>query len=305
MSAMKIVVSGGSGFVGTPLVETLMRRGEVVVLTRNPKRVQRARGVEWHPPAQGSWASEVGGAEVVINLAGENVGAGRWSAERKRRLEASRLDATRALVQAMKQSPAKKRLFLSASAVGFYGNRGDELLDEKSARGRGFLADLTVKWEGAAREAEAVTRLIIARLGVVLGDGGGALSKMLLPFKLGLGGRIGSGQQWMSWIDREDVIRFIDWTIDREDARGVYNVTAPEPVRNRDFVHTLGRVLHRPAIMPVPAFALRAVFGEMADGTVLGGQRVIPARATAQGFSFAHPRIEESLEHILKMRATG
>jgi len=302
---MKIVISGGSGFLGGPLVARLQSRGEIVVLTRNPKKVERGRGVEWHPPEPGPWTREVANADVVINLAGENVGAGRWTAERKGRLEKSRLDATRALVTAMRENVEMKLTFISASAVGFYGNRGDQQLDESAGRGDGFLADLTAKWEGAAREADSFARVVLMRIGVVLERDGGALAKMLLPFRLGVGGRIGSGEQWMSWISREDVIRFIEWAIDHEDVRGVYNATSPEPVRNRDFAQALGRALHRPAMFPVPGFVLRLLFGEMADETILGGQRAMPARATAQGFTFAHPRIDESLEHIVKNKATG
>jgi len=297
---MKIVISGGSGFLGAPLVERLESRGDVAVLTRNPKNVTKGRAIEWHPPAAGSWSSEVAGADVVINLAGENVGDGRWTKERKRLLESSRLDSTRALVAAMRTSPAKRRTFISASAVGFYGSdRRDAPLDEKAEHGNDFLSTITQKWEGAAGEAEPLARVVIARFGVVLGEGGGALAKMLLPFKLGMGGRIGSGEQWMSWIDREDVLRFLEWVIDHEDVRGVYNVTSPEPVRNRDFVRALGRALRRPAILPVPAFALRILFGQMGAETVLGGQKALPSRAISQGFTFAHPDLEGALRHAL------
>ena len=297
---MKIVISGGSGFIGTPLVERLLSRGDVVVLSRIPSKVRRGRGVAWHPPQQGEWSRDVADAEVVINLAGENIGAGRWTDSRKRVLESSRLDATRALVDAMKQNPKKPRAFISASAVGFYGDRGAEQLDERSAGGSGFLAELTAKWEAAARAAEPFARVTIARFGVVIDDEGGALAKMLPPFKLGIGGRIGGGEQWMSWIDREDAIRFIEWAIDRDNARGVYNVTSPEPVRNHEFVKALGHVLHRPTVMPVPAFALQLLFGQMAEETILGGQRVLPVRAMSEGFSFAHPDIEESLRHAMR-----
>lgn len=297
---MKIVIAGGSGFIGTPLVERLLPRGDVVVLSRNPAKVKRGRGVSWQPSAQGEWSREVAAADVVINLAGENIGGGRWTASRKRELESSRLDATRALVEAMRQEPKKPRAFLSASAVGFYGDRGAEQLDEQSGAGSGFLAELTMKWEAASRAAEPFARVVLMRFGVVIDDEGGALAKMLLPFRLGAGGPIGSGEQWMSWIDREDVIRFIEWAIDHENARGVYNVTSPGPVRNRDFVKALGHALHRPAVIPVPAFALRIAFGQMAEETILGGQRVLPARAMSEGFTFAHPEIGESLEHAMR-----
>ncbi len=295
---MKIVIAGGTGFIGTPLVERLTRLGDVVVLTRDPVHVHAGRAVEWHPPAVGEWTAEVGGADVVINLAGENVGAGRWTAERKRKLVASRLDATTALVTVLKQSPAMRRALISASAVGFYGDRGDEVLDELSPAGSGFLAELCRKWESAAREAEAVAQVVILRFGVVLDTDGGALAKMLLPFRLGAGGPIGSGRQWMSWIDREDALRAIEWAVNNHAARGVYNTSSPEPVRNREFAHALGRAMHRPSFLPAPAFAMKLAFGEMAEETILGGQRVLPSRLAAEGFAFAEPNLERSLARI-------
>ena len=297
---MKVVVAGGTGFIGGLLAERLSKRADVVVLSRQPSKVRHGRGVAWNPPQAGAWTSEIADADVVVNLAGENIGAGRWTDARKRALESSRLDATRALVEARKNAPKGERTLINASAVGFYGNRGDEALDESAGVGTGFLAEITSKWEAAARAAEPFARLVIARFGVVLDDGGGALAKMLLPFKLGVGGRIGSGEQWMSWVDREDVIRFLDWGIDQKNARGIYNVTSPEPVRNRDFVKALGRALHRPTVMPVPGFMLHALFGQMADETILGGQRVVPVRAMSEGFTFAHPKIEESLRHAMR-----
>jgi len=297
---MKIVVAGGTGLIGSALVERLTRRADVVVLSRHPSSVRHGRGAGWNPPQAGPWTNEIADADVVINLAGENVGEGRWTDARKRALESSRLDATRALVDAMKNAPKRERMLINASAVGVYGDRGNESLDESSAKGEGFLAELTAKWEAAAREAEPFARVVIARFGVVLDDDGGALAKLLLPFKLGVGGRIGSGEQWMSWINRDDVIRFIEWTIDQKNARGVYNVTSPEPVRNRDFVKALGRALRRPTVFPVPGAVLHLLFGQMADETILGGQRVLPAKAVKEGFTFAHPAIQESLEHAMR-----
>jgi uncharacterized protein (TIGR01777 family) len=295
---MKIVVAGGTGFIGEPLVRKLEARGEVVVLTRDPSRVRRGRGVAWDGKTTGDWTREVADADAVVNLAGENIAGGRWTDERKRRLVASRLDATGTLVAAMQKTPRQKRTFLSASAIGFYGDRGDETLDESATNGSGFLADLVVQWENAARTAETVARVVIVRLGVVLAKGGGALGKMELPFRLGAGGPIGSGGQWMSWVDRDDVVRLIDWSLGEERAQGIYNATAPEPVRNREFVAALGKALHRPAILPAPAFALRLAFGQMADETLLAGQRVLPARALAEGFEFTRPTLREALQHI-------
>ncbi|HEX9983456.1 MAG TPA: TIGR01777 family oxidoreductase [Thermoanaerobaculia bacterium] len=300
---MKIVAAGASGFLGEPLVERLLARGhDVIVLSRNPAKVRHGRGMQWDAKtASGLWTDEAASADVIINLAGENVGGGRWTEARKKRMVASRVDSTRALVTAMQRNPAKRRTFISASAVGYYGfSRGDELFDESGSKGSGFLAGLVEEWEAAARAAESLSRLVVLRLGVVLDRQGGALAKMLLPFKLGGGGPIGSGTQWMSWIDRDDALRAIEWAVNTETARGVYNITAPEPVQNRDFARTLGRTLRRPAFMPAPAFALRAVFGEMASEVLLGGQRAVPRRAQAEGFVFEYPSLERSLRHLFR-----
>jgi hypothetical protein len=212
---------------------------------------------------------------------------------------ASRLDATRAVVEALRASPPRNRVVVNASAVGYYGLRGDEELDETGTRGPGFLAELVEQWEAAAREAETLGRLVLLRFGVVLAADGGALKKMLLPFKLGAGGPIGSGTQWMSWIDREDALRIVEWSIGEANVRGTYNATAPEPVRNRDFTRSLGRALHRPAFMPAPAFALKAAFGQMAEEVLLGGQRVVPRRAEREGFVFEVPTLDASLRRQL------
>lgn len=297
---MNIAVAGGSGFLGRPLVERLVAQGhDVAVLSRNPAKVRAGRGVAWDPREQGPWTAELAQANVVINLAGENIGEGRWTEERKQRLVASRLDATRALVTAMRANDGKPRTIVQASAVGYYGLRGDEELDENAPRGSGFLAELVEKWESAAREAEELGRLVVLRFGVILSKEGGALAKMLLPFRLGAGGPVGTGAQWMSWVEREDAIRAIEWAIEHDTARGVYNVTAPTPTRNRDFTGALGRALHRPAFMPAPAFALRLAFGEMADEVLLGGQRVVPRRLEGEGFRFTFPSIDIALEHAV------
>jgi uncharacterized protein (TIGR01777 family) len=296
---VKIVVSGGSGFIGTPLVAALVARGDdVVVLTRNPSRIQVGRGVEWHPPNGGPWTSEVRDADVVVNLAGESIAGGRWTERRKTLLTSTRLEPLRALVAARKGSP-KPLTFVQASAVGFYGYTSEATFDESAARGAGFLAQLVDQWEMAAREAEPVARLALLRFGVVLDKSGGALAQMLLPFRFGVGGPIGSGEQWMSWVDRDDVVRAVEWAIDNRDARGIYNVTSPNPVRNRELARALGRTLHRPAFMPVPAFALRTLFGSgLADEALLGGQRAVPSRLQREGFTFAYPTLKESLQHV-------
>jgi uncharacterized protein (TIGR01777 family) len=298
---MKIVIAGGSGFIGEPLVRRLLARGDdVAVLTRNPSKVRAGRAVLWNPPAEGSWMDDVANADVVINLAGENVGGGRWTAERKKQIMESRVAATSALVYAMKRKPQPSRTLISASATGFYGDREDELLDENAAPGSGFLAEVTKRWEDLANAADSFARVAILRFGVVLAKDGGALAKLLLPFRLGAGGPMGSGKQWMPWIDRDDILRIIEWSIDRDATRGTYNATAPNPARNRDFARTLGHVLHRPALIPTPAFALRVALGsEMADEMLLGGQRVLPKRATEEGFEFAYPELDAALKHAI------
>lgn len=297
---MRVVISGGSGFIGEPLVRALQARGDdVAVLTRHPSHVNAGRALVWDPGARdGAWRAETASADAVVNLAGENV-AGRWTAERKQRIVDSRVTATRALIEALELEPGRSRVLVSASAVGFYGNRNDELLDEQAESGSGFLAGVVRQWEELAHGADHVARVVILRFGVVLAANGGALGKMLLPFRIGVGGPIASGKQWMSWVDRDDVVRMILRAIDRESARGVYNVTAPEPVRNRDFTRALGAALHRPALLPAPSFALRLIFGEMADETLIGGQRVVPKRATSEGFVFQYPTLGAALEHAL------
>ncbi|HVE72077.1 MAG TPA: TIGR01777 family oxidoreductase [Thermoanaerobaculia bacterium] len=297
---MRIVIAGGSGFLGEPLVRRLVGRGDdVAVLSRNPSKVEAGRGVQWDGKTQGAWSQEVASADAVVNLAGENVGEGRWTDARKQKLVASRLDATGAIAEALRSAPPRQRTLVNASAVGYYGLRGDEVLDETGTRGAGFLAGLVEQWEAAARAAEPMARLVLLRFGVVLAADGGALKKMMLPFKLGAGGPVGSGAQWMSWIDRDDAVRSVEWTLDTPNARGVYNVTAPEPVRNRDFARALGRALHRPAFMPAPAFALKLAFGDMAEEVLLGGQRVVPRRAEREGFVFEVPTLDASFARHL------
>lgn len=299
---MQIVVAGGSGFLGEPLVRRLLARGDqVAVLSRNPARVRAGRGVQWDGRTQGAWFDEVARADAVINLSGENVGEGRWTEARKARLVSSRIDATSAIVQALRSAPPRERALLNASAVGYYGfTTSDAICGEEAPRGSGFLAELVEKWEAAARGAAPVARLVILRFGVVLSPEGGALKKMLLPFRLGAGGPLGSGQQWMSWIDRDDAVRFVEWALDNRSARGVYNVTAPEPLRNRDFTRALARAVRRPAFMPAPAFALRAALGEMADEMLLGGQRAVPQRAEREGFRFEAPTVDASFARHLR-----
>jgi uncharacterized protein (TIGR01777 family) len=297
---MKVVVAGGSGFIGTPLVRGLLARGdEVAVLSRNPAKVKAGRGVAWDARSQGPWSNDAASADVVINLTGESIGEGRWTRARKRLLVDSRIDSTRALVEAMRAAPARKRTFVNASAVGYYGDRDEETLDENATRGEGFLADLVERWEGEAHRADDIARVILPRFGVVFGSGGGVLARMTLPFRFGAGGPVGSGRQWTAWVDQDDLIRFITWLVDQPAARGVYNATSPQPARNRDVANAIGRVLHRPSLMPAPSFALRIALGQMADELLLVSQRVVPTRAVRERFAFQRPDVESSLRAAL------
>ncbi|HVR44428.1 MAG TPA: TIGR01777 family oxidoreductase [Thermoanaerobaculia bacterium] len=295
---MKIVISGGTGFIGEALVRDLAGAHEVVVLSRSPGRVRVGRGVGWDASPGGAWEGELGDAGAVVNLAGESIGEGRWTEKKKRALVESRLNATRALVGAMRARPREGRVLVSASAIGYYGDRGDEVLEESSPPGDDFLARLCRQWENEAREAESVGRVVITRFGIVLGRDGGALPRMALPVRLFVGGRVGSGEQWMSWVHRRDLVRLVRWAIERRDASGVYNVAAPNPVKNRELIAVLASVLHRPAIFPAPAFALRIALGEMADALLLSSQRVVPRRASIEQFTFDFPDLKRALRDI-------
>ena len=293
---MKVVVTGGTGFLGGALVEALRRDGhEVLVLTR---RLPRAAGeVQW-APASGldEWARSFEGAGAVVNLAGEPIAEGRWTAARKRAILASRLEATSGVVAGLRAAGATGATLLSGSAIGYYGTRGDEPLDESSAGGNDFLATVCHEWEAEAREADA--RVVLLRTGLVLARDGGALQQIAMPFHFFAGGALGSGRQVMSWIHRDDWIAMVRWALVNPGVRGPLNLTAPAPVTNREMATALGRALHRPSFMPAPAFALRLVLGEMADAMVLNGQRVLPAVAQRAGFTFRFPTLDAALAEI-------
>jgi uncharacterized protein (TIGR01777 family) len=286
---MHVLITGGSGFIGRALARELLADGHrVTVLTRNATRT-RAR----LPEAAGvvETLAEASAVDAVVNLAGENLAEGRWTPTRKQALRDSRLDTTRTLLAWMEAQPRRPGVLVSGSAVGWYGPRGDETLGEDAAPGEDFAAQLCCDWEAEAVKAEALgVRVCRIRTGLVLDPEGGALAKMLLPFRLGLGGPLGDGRQWMSWIVRADLVALIRWLLGNQGAQGAYNATAPNPVTNAEFARTLGHALHRPALLPAPGFALRLLFGEMAE-LLLTGQRVLPARATAQGFQFRYPEL--------------
>ncbi len=290
---MKIVIAGGSGLIGRALAKALVARGDQVsVLSR-----QKAAGPPttiWDASNSGAWQQVLEGAEAIINLAGENIAQGRWTEARKKRIIESRINSTRALVAAHSSAQRRPGVFICASAVGYYGDRGDEVLDESSPPGHDFLANLCEQWEREALVLQALgTRTVCLRIGVVLAREGGALAKMLPIFRLGLGGPLGSGRQWLSWISLDDVVGLIEHAIDRE-ISGPFNATTPHPATSRDFARALGQALHRPAILPVPGFALRLGLGEMA-GMLLGGQRVNPKKALESGYAFKHPDLDSAL----------
>jgi len=296
MESVTIVIAGGSGFLGQKLVQRLHADGHrTAVLSRSGK----AGTIRWQPDGSpGSLPEHLEGVDCVINLAGEPLPDGRWTAARKEALRSSRLLSTRTLVRAMAACTRPPRVFISSSAVGYYGARGDELVTEATAPGSGFLAQLGIEWEQEARAAESThTRVAIVRTGLALAKDGGALGKMLLPFKLGLGASFGSGDQFMPWIHADDWTAMVAWLVQDDRATGAFNVTAPKPVTNREFTRTLGRVLNRPAILTAPAFAMRAALGEMSE-MILTGQRVLPAHAEQLGFRFTHRELEPALRSL-------
>lgn len=302
---MKILVTGSTGLVGGALVNALAREGHTVCRLVRPQT--RAEGgtrggfdVRWNPQT-GELGGAAVGADAVVNLAGASIADGRWTESRKWLLRSSRVDTTHALVSALGKMNAKPSVLVSASAIGFYGNRGDEVLTENSTPGAGFLSDLAKDWEAEALRAEMLrTRVVLLRFGIILAKHGGALPKMMTPFKLGLGGKIASGRQWMSWIALEEVVEIIKFVLATRDVSGAINVVGPEPVRNTKFSHALAQALHRPAVFSAPAIALRLALGhEMAEALLLSSQRVIPAALARIGYRFAHPQLEPALKAIL------
>lgn len=302
---MKILMTGSSGLVGSALVSALSRSGHTVCRLLRPDSVAGPRTealgipIRWNP-ATGELEGAAAGAEAVINLAGESIAAGRWTVERKARLRSSRIAATRNLVTAVVRLEPRPKTFLSASAVGYYGGRREEELTEDSAPGSDFLSALAKDWEAEAGRAEAFgIRAVELRFGVILARHGGALARMLLPFRFGLGGRLGSGQQWMSWLTLAEAASIIRFALENQETRGPINAVSPQPVRNAEFTSTLARALGRPAIFPAPAFALRLMLGEMADALLLSSQRVLPRRLTELGYRFLHPDLSSALSAVL------
>lgn len=297
---MRIAITGATGLVGAAVARLLRARGdEIVPLSRD--RQPPPGSARWNPATGEVDTTALGAVDGVVHLAGDNVASGRWSAAKKQKIRDSRVPATERLCQALAGLASPPRVLVSASATGIYGDRGDEELDESSAPGDGFLADIVRDWEAATAPAAAAgIRVVMLRIGLVLTPHGGALQRMLPAFRLGVGGRLGSGRQWVSWISLEDLAAAIAFALDREALRGPVLGTAPQPVTNREFTRALGAALRRPTLLPAPAFALRLAFGEMATALMLSSQRARPRALLAAGFGFRHPQLGPTLPLLLR-----
>ena len=301
---MKILVTGSSGLVGTALVSALARGGHTVCRMVRPhsaggEGAKEGFVVAWNP-ATGELGGAGVGADAVVNLAGASIADGRWTTQRKELLCSSRIETTRALVGALAKMNARPSVFVSASAIGYYGDRGDETLTEESKPGGDFLAELVQEWEVEARKADALgIRVVLARFGVILAREGGALPKMMLPFKFGVGGKLGSGQQWQSWVALEDVVGILRFAIENTSVRGAINMVSPQPLQNAEFTCVLAKAMHRPALFPAPAFALRLALGEMADALLLSSQRVLPRAVEKTGYQFLHSDLSTALKNLV------
>jgi uncharacterized protein len=301
---MKVLVTGSSGLVGTALVEELKRAGNTVVRLVRPGSASTSRytegfDVEWNPET-GALGGAAVGADAVVNLAGASIAGGRWTESRKKLLRSSRVDSTDALVNALARMAIRPRVLVSASAIGYYGNRGEEELTEESASGDDFLSATARDWEASAMKAEAIgIRVARMRFGVILAKEGGALPQMARPFKFGVGGKLGSGHQWMSWVTLVDAVRILRLALEEGSVRGAVNVVSPQPVRNEEFTREIARMLHRPVIFAAPEFALKMVLGEMAGPLLFASQRVLPARLEKLGYKFIHPELGSALTATL------
>jgi uncharacterized protein len=302
---MRVLVTGASGAIGSSLCDALLARGdEIVAMSRDPERARNtnptARWHRWEPTMERPPEDAFEDVDGVVNLIGESIDQ-RWTDEAKRRIMESRATATHNLVQAITALARKPKVLVSQSAVGYYGNRGESLVDESTEPGTGFGAEVPIEWEKAAREIEgAGVRLVITRTAPVLNPASGMLKRMLVPFKLGVGGPIGGGGQYLPWIHIEDEVGVLLWALDNEDVEGVVNAASPNPATNREFSKTLGRVLRRPAVMPVPSFALNLMLGSELAKTVMGGARVVPRRTQDLGYGFKHPQLEGALRDLLQ-----
>ncbi len=294
---MRILLTGSNGLIGTALLSFLRERGDgVIALARKRPPISNPSLIFWNPGEGLLNPADMEGFDAVVHLAGENIADGRWTPEKKRRIYDSRIKGTALLSTALAACTSPPKVLVCSSAVGYYGNRGDEVLEESAAPGTGFLADTCRDWEAAAQPVtDAGIRTISLRTGMVLSGSGGALPRMLFPFRLGLGGPIGCGGRWMSWIALEDMVRLIVYCLEKDSLSGPVNAVAPHPVLNREFTRTLGCILRRPAILPIPPPALQLAFGEMARELLLSSARVVPKRLEESGFAWGYPRIEDAL----------
>jgi uncharacterized protein (TIGR01777 family) len=306
---MRILVSGSTGFLGTSLIQVLERDGHTIARLVRPETLQRrpagasGQTVAWDPVGGAFDAASAEGADALVHLAGASIAGGRWNASRKKLLRTSRIAATRHLIGALARLQRPPRVIVAASAIGYYGSRGEETLTESSAPGDDFLAGLCREWEAeTAQGAEFGARVVSLRFGIILAAHGGALPRMLTPFKLGVGGRLGTGRQWMSWVTLEEVLNVIQFTLAGAELAGPVNVVAPNPVRNSEFTKILAKTLHRPALFPAPAFALRVALGEMADALLLVSQKVSPAVLVNAGYQFLQPELAEALGDVLRKK---
>ena len=307
-----VLITGGTGLIGRALAARLQEDGyDVAILTRRESGVglldgRSVRFVHWTAKEAAGWVEEAKGAYGIVNLAGSSIASGRWSAPVKKRILESRLLAGKAVSEAVRLSGSRPEVVVQASAIGFYGSRGGDEVDESSSRGSGFLADVTKLWEESTLEVETLgVRRVIVRTALVLAREAELIRRISLPFKLFLGGSQGSGRQWMSWIHVRDEAGAIAFLLGREDLSGVFNLAAPEPVRNSDFYRELGRVMRRPSILRTPSFLLRAALGEMADELLLTSQRVMPKRLLEHGFSFLYPDLSSALKEIIGTKVSS
>ena len=296
---MKIAIAGASGLVGKALIPAL--ESEDAQITRLVRAAPKAGEIEWHPNQDEISPQVLEGFDVFINLAGENIAGGRWTDEQKRRIRDSRVNGTHLLSEAIAKLAKKPKVFVCASATGIYGDRGDDVLDEQSESGGGFLAGVCREWEQATEPAsKAGVRVVNLRFGPILAHDGGMLAKLLTPFKMGMGGKVGSGKQFISWVALDDAVKAIERAIEDESIRGPLNVVSPNPVTNEELPKTLGHVLNRPTALAMPAFAARLAFGEMADEMLLVSQRVVPKKLSAAGYEFQYPELEAALRKYVR-----
>ncbi len=305
----RVIITGATGFIGKALCFRLAEEGyEVVSLTRSLKKGKelfgnKAIAARWDGKSAENWQAFVDGALAIVNLAGENIGSGRWTPQKKESILRSRLDAGRAVVEAVESVEKKPEVVIQASAIGYYGSRDDELIDENSSPGEGFLAGVAKEWELSTQKVESLdVRRVVIRSGVVLDRDGGAFLRLLKPFRFFAGGSLGSGRQWFSWIHLADELEAILFLIRREDLQGVFNLTAPESLIQKDFARILGKILKRPSRLPAPGFMLRLFLGEMAEEMLLVSQRVAPKRLLEAGFNFRYPQAELALREILESK---